>query len=221
MQNRAYGHITVLLALCAAYGAVPEGAHAQEVVDGPATVCITAQAAQPAQTLVVVPSGTVFATRVSSSAHPEHAATAQAIVTTETITLTHMQPCMGADASSVVSHTRNWLREKVSPHHGVVLHAVGEVSGNGLDTDMGDEDASLRDLVHTGALSATINHTVQDPVFLQESDADLPDGGAGVDTSASRSAASDLPSQQGGAEATPHRHSTQNISRSAPGKKME
>lgn len=202
MLNRAYGHITVLLALCAASGVVSGGAYAQ-AVDGPATICITAQAAQPAQALVVVPSGTVFATPISGGKHPENAASAQAIVTTETVTLTHMQPCMGADVSSVVSHTRHWLREKVSPHHGLLLRAVGEVSGNGLDTDMGDEDASLRDLVHAGGLSATINRTVQDPVFLQESDADLPDGGAGVDTSASRSAASDLPSQQG-VHARPH-----------------
>lgn len=194
MRNRTYGHTTVLLALCAACGALPRAAHAQGVAE-PVTVCLSAQAAQPAQTLVVVPSGTVFATQAPGGGHPEHAPPAQALVTTETITLTHMQPCTGADASSVVSHTRHWLGEKVRPRNGLVLYALGEVSGNGVDTDMGDEDASLRGLVHDGALSATINHTVQDPVFLQESDADLPDGGDGVDTSASRAAASDLPSQ--------------------------
>ncbi len=195
MHNSTYGHITLLLALCAAFGGVRQTARAQ-AVDGPTTVCITAQAAQQPQTLVVVPSGTVFATDTDVAGHAAHAPPAKAIVTTETITLTHMQPCMVADASSVVSHTRHWLAEKVRPHGGVVLHAVGEVSGNGVDTDMGDEDTSLRDLIHSGALSATLNRTVQDPVFLQESDADLPDAGVGVDTSASRDAASDLPSQK-------------------------
>ncbi len=195
MQNTTYGRTMLLLASCAAFAVFSNTAHAQ-AVDGPTTVCITAQAAQQPQTLVVVPSGTVFATTPGTEKPAEHAPTALAIVTTETITLTHMQPCMVADASSVVSHTRHWLRQKIKPHTGVSLHAVGEVSGNGVDTDMQDEDASFRDLVHSGALSATINHTVQDPVFLQESDADLPDMGEGVDPAASRDAASDLPSQR-------------------------
>ncbi|MFT8419224.1 MAG: hypothetical protein ABF636_10420 [Acetobacter sp.] len=212
MRNTTYGHITLLATACAVFGLARHGAQAQ-AVDGPTTICITAQAAQPAQTLVVVPSGTVFVSKPDTARHPENGVPAQAIVTTETITLTHMQSCMAADASSVVSHTRHWLHEKVRPRTGEVLHAVGEVSGNGVDTDMGDEDSSLRDLVHSGALSATINRTVQDPVYLQESDADLPDVGDGVDTSASRDAASDLPSQK-------HAPS-QNISRNAPGRKME
>ncbi|WP_338331614.1 hypothetical protein [Acetobacter sp. LMG 32666] len=196
MHNSTYGRTALVFALCAAFGGARTTAHAQ-AVNGPTTVCITEQAAQQPQTLVVVPSGTVFATDDASKTNPTgHAAPAQAIVTTETITLTHMQPCMAADASSVVSHTRHWLREKVRPHNGLVLHAVGEVSGNGVDTDMADEDASLRDLIHAGALSVSLNRTVQDPVFLQESDADLPDAGDGVDTSASRDAASDLPSQR-------------------------
>ncbi|GBQ33562.1 hypothetical protein GOB83_01735 [Acetobacter fabarum] len=200
MHNATYGRTALLFALCAALGWTHDAAQAQ-AVDGPTTVCITEQAAQQPQTLVVVPSGTVFATddtaRPGPAGHtPQAQAQAQAVVTTETITLTHMQPCMAADASSVVSHTRHWLHEKVRPHSGQVLHAVGEVSGNGVDTGMEDEDTSLRDLVHSGALSLSINRTVQDPVFLQESDADLPDTGDGVDTSASRDAASDLPSQR-------------------------
>ncbi|WP_086645362.1 hypothetical protein [Acetobacter sp. DsW_54] len=195
MHNATYGRTALLFALCAALGWTHDAAQAQ-AVDGPTTVCITAQAAQQPQTLVVVPSGTVFATDDIAGHTQQAQAQAQAVVTTETITLTHMQPCMAADASSVVSHTRHWLHEKVRPHSGQVLHAVGEVSGNGVDTGMEDEDTSLRDLVHSGALSLSINRTVQDPVFLQESDADLPDTGDGVDTSASRDAASDLPSQR-------------------------
>lgn len=213
MRNRTYGPTTLFLTACAAFGLVPQDAQAQVGDGGPVLVCLSAQVAQPVQTLVVVPSGTVFATSPDMARHSEHAVSAQAIVTTETITLTHMQPCMAADASSVVSHTRHWLHEKVQPRKGDVLHAMGEVSGNGVDTDMGDEDASLRDLVHSGALGATIRRTVQDPVFLQESDADLPDVGDGVDPSASRDAASDLPSQKQGR--------AQNISRKAPGRKME
>lgn len=195
MRHRTYGHTMLFFAVCTFFTVFDQEARAQ-AVDGPTTVCLTAQAAQPAQTLVVVPSGTVFATETGSAMPTERTDPAQAIVTTETITLTHMQPCMAADASSVVSHTRHWLREKVRPHTGQSLHAVGEVSGNGVDTDMQDEDGSFRDLVHSGALSATLNRTVQDPVFLQESDADLPDAGGGVDTAASRDAASDLPSQR-------------------------
>ncbi|MFT9417302.1 hypothetical protein [Acetobacter sp.] len=196
MHNATYGHAALLFALCAAFGWAPAAARAQ-AVDGPTTVCITAQAAQQPQTLVVVPSGTVFAAEDTARSGPAgYVPQAQAVVTTETITLTHMQPCMAADASSVVSHTRHWLHEKVHSHSGQVLHAVGEISGNGVDTGMEDEDTALRDLVHSGALSLSINRTVQDPVFLQESDADLPDTGGGVDTSASRDAASDLPSQR-------------------------
>ncbi|MDE7546626.1 hypothetical protein PY793_01325 [Acetobacter fabarum] len=196
MYNATYGRIALLCALCAAFGQRYDAVQAQ-AVDGPTTVCITAQAAQQPQTLVVVPSGTVFATADTGRSGPDGGALqAQAVVTTETITLTHMQPCMAADASSVVSHTRHWLEEKVRPHNGLVLHAVGEVSGNGLDTGMEDEDTSLRDLVHSGALRLSINRTVQDPVFLRESDADLPNTGDGVDMSASRDAASDLPSQR-------------------------
>lgn len=195
MHNATYGRTALLFALCAALGWTHDAAQAQ-AVDGPTTVCITAQAAQQPQTLVVVPSGTVFATDDTAGHTQQAQAQAQAVVTTETITLTHMQPCMAADASSVVSHTRHWLHEKVRPHNGQVLHAVGEVSGNGVDTGMEDEDTSLRDLVHSGALSLSINRTVQDPIFLQESDADLPDTGDGMDTSASRDAASDLPSQR-------------------------
>lgn len=195
MRNRAYGHTILLLGLCAACVLPTRAVHAQ-AADGPTTVCITTQAAQQPQTLVVVPSGTVFATGAAEGRGAAGSSPAAAIVTTETITLTHMQPCSVADASSVVSHTRHWLREKVRPRAGQTLYAIGEVSGNGVDTDMSDEDSAFRDMVHAGALSASINHTVQDPVFLQESDADLPDGGQGVDTSASRNAASDLPSQR-------------------------
>lgn len=196
MHNRTYGRAALFFTVCTVFCGAPETAQAQ-VDGGPTTVCITAQAAQAPQALVVVPSGTVFATEESARpASTRSTAAAQAVVTTETITLTHMQPCMQADASSVVSHTRHWLHEKVRPHNGLVLHAVGEVSGNGVDTDMQDEDASLRDLVHSGALSMTISRNVQDPIFLQESDADLPDMGEEQDRSASRDAASDLPSQR-------------------------
>ncbi|MFT8676459.1 MAG: hypothetical protein ABF990_03395 [Acetobacter sp.] len=151
---------------------------------GAANVCLAPQAAQPAQALVVVPSGTVFTARQwqrrvvprRGAPHRTHVVVdsrTEGFVTTETVTLTHMQPCAQADASSVVSHTRHWLVAPVNAAADLSFHAVGEISGNGLDTTMADEDTSFRSLASSGQLLASVSQSLNETVYLQEGPADI------------------------------------------------
>lgn len=160
-----------------------------------AMVCM-AVAGQAAHTLLVVPSGTVFALPAPRHGRHAPAVAGQALVTTETVTLTTDQPCMGADASSVLSHTRNWLVVPVKPVQGSIFHAVGRVSGNGLDTALSDEDDDFRAQMRAGKLSASPRGVLDDVIALQETDADLPqsdDTATGNTSQIERELTSDLP----------------------------
>lgn len=138
---------------------------------GGVSVCLTSsQDEQQPTSLLVVPSGTVFEAATGPGGH-----TAQAFVTTETVTLTKAQPCGIADASTVVSHTRHWLVNPVKPQTETKFHPVGEVSGNGVDTSFGDEDATLRHAITADHLIARVQGRLHDTVFLTESDADIED----------------------------------------------
>ncbi|WP_086651192.1 hypothetical protein [Acetobacter cibinongensis] len=137
---------------------------------GGVSVCLTSQQDEQATSLLVVPSGTVFEASTGPGGH-----TAQAFVTTETVTLTKAQPCGIADASTVVSHTRHWLVNPVKPQADTQFHPVGDVSGNGVDTSFGDEDETLRHAISSGHLLARVQGRLHDTVFLTESDADIED----------------------------------------------
>ena len=130
--------------------------------------------------------------------HGRHApaVAGQALVTTETVTLTTDQPRMGADASSVPSHTRNWPVVPVTPVPGRLFHSVGRVSGNGLDTALRDEDDDFRAQMRAGKLSASPRGVLDDVIALQETDADLPqsdDTATGNTSQIERELTSDLP----------------------------
>lgn len=137
---------------------------------GAISVCASTLSQGPETALLVVPSGTVF----EAGATGEKAG-GQAFVTTETVTLTKMQPCGMADASTLVSHTRHWLVNPVKAPASVLFHAVGEVSGNGLDTTFGDETSGLRVALKTGAITAHVQGRLHDTVYLTESEADIED----------------------------------------------
>lgn len=159
---------------------LPVFAQADDGSSGTVSVCLRADIAQPPQAMQVVASGTVF-TAQTKAAGRKGGEENEALVTTETVTLTHMQPCMDADASSVISHTRHWLVSPVQPQSGVVFHAVGEVSGNGLDTAFDDEGTSFRDIVRAGGITATVHNPLTDAVSLMEGAADLPPNADGED----------------------------------------
>lgn len=159
---------------------LPALAQADDGSSGTVSVCLRADIAQPLQAMQVVASGTVFAAQAKAGG-PKAGEENEALVTTETVTLTHMQPCMDADASSVISHTRHWLVSPVTAQSGVVFHAIGEVSGNGLDTAFDDEGASFRDIVRAGGITATVRSPLTDAVSLMEGAADLPPNADGED----------------------------------------
>lgn len=158
----------------------PEQASASGgAADGPeVTVCLAVAALSDARAIVVVPSGTVFAAQGKARGKKAHGATVttgQALVTTETVTLTATQPCVGADAAGVVSATRGWHGPAaVSGSREQVFRPVGRVSGNGLDTRWLD-DETLRALVQAGGLSATAHGRLSQDVRLLESAADQED----------------------------------------------
>lgn len=137
---------------------------------GGISVCASNLAAGPETELLVVPSGTVFEARPKSGKQG-----AQAFVTTETVTLTHMQPCGMADASTLISHTRHWLVDPVKAPPETVFKPVGEVSGNGIDTTFGDETTGLRAAFKSGAIMAHVQGSLHDTVYLTESAADIED----------------------------------------------
>ncbi|ASC04595.1 hypothetical protein [Acetobacter pasteurianus] len=159
---------------------LPVFAQADDGSSGTVSVCLRADIAQPPQAMQVVASGTVFTAQTKAGGR-KGGEENEALVTTETVTLTHMQPCMDADASSVISHTRHWLVSPVQPQSGVVFHAVGEVSGNGLDTAFDDEGTSFRDIVRAGGITATVHNPLTDAVSLMEGAADLPPNADGED----------------------------------------
>lgn len=159
---------------------LPVFALADDGSSGTVSVCLRADIAQPPQAMQVVASGTVFTAQTKAGGR-KGGEENEALVTTETVTLTHMQPCMDADASSVISHTRRWLVSPVQPQSGVVFHAVGEVSGNGLDTAFDDEGTSFRDIVRAGGITATVHSPLTDAVSLMEGAADLPPNADGED----------------------------------------
>ncbi|MBO1323871.1 hypothetical protein K2X14_01725 [Acetobacter sp. TBRC 12305] len=190
---RVLGALALVFTFCAFGSCLPgrEGvglggvAHAAD--GGAANVCLAPQAAAPTQVLVVVPSGTVFTAQQwqrrvvpqrGNTHHHNHTrivldSRTEGFVTTETVTLTHMQPCAQADAASVVSHTRHWLVAPVNPVADPAFHAVGEISGNGLDTKMVDEETSFRTLARSGQLQASVTSALNDTVYLQEGPADM------------------------------------------------
>lgn len=91
---------------------LPVFALADDGSSGTVSVCLRADIALPPQAMQVVASGTVFTAQTKAGGR-KGGEENEALVTTETVTLTHMQPCMDADASTVISHTRRWL---VSPY---------------------------------------------------------------------------------------------------------
>ncbi|MCX2560066.1 hypothetical protein OQ252_01435 [Acetobacter farinalis] len=139
---------------------------------GAVSVCFKPGAGAARDTVLVIPSGTVFAGSSAPVAR-NRSTPMEGVVTTETVTLTDMQPCSGADASSVVSRTRHWLVDPVRPQP-VVLRPVGEVSGNGVDTAFGNEPDSFRSAVKTGALTARVQAVLKETVYLTETPADIP-----------------------------------------------
>lgn len=139
---------------------------------GAVSVCFKPGAGAARDTVLVIPSGTVFAGSSAPVAR-NRSTPMEGVVTTETVTLTDMQPCSGADASSVVSRTRHWLVDPVRPQP-VVLRPVGEVSGNGVDTAFENEPDSFRSAVKTGALTARVQAVLKETVYLTETPADIP-----------------------------------------------
>jgi len=137
---------------------------------GSISICANSLSKGAETDLLVVPSGTVFAQQASTGKQG-----AQAFVTTETVTLTHMQPCGLTDGSTLVSHTRHWLVNPVKAGADVVFHTVGEVSGNGLDTSFDDETLGLRAAFKNGSIIAHVQGPLHDTVYLTESAADIED----------------------------------------------
>ena len=137
---------------------------------GGISVCATTLTNGPETALMVVPSGTVFEARAPAAKQG-----GQAFVTTETVTLTHMQPCGMADASTLVSHTRHWLVNPVKAPPETVFKPVGEVSGNGLDNAVGEETAGRRTAFKKWAIVAHVQGRLHETVYLTESAADIED----------------------------------------------
>lgn len=128
--------------------------------------------------VLVIPSGTVFVGQIAPANRRQSTQT-EGVVTTETVTLTGTQPCSGADASTLVSRTRHWLVDPVRPQSTVVLHPVGEVSGNGVDTSFDEEGDGFRSAVKTGAITAHVQGTLKETVYLTETQADIPEAEEG------------------------------------------
>lgn len=168
-----------LFLFCGGVLAAEQASASGGAADGPdVTVCLAVTALSDVRAIVVVPSGTVFAAEDKAhgkKAHGAAVATGQALVTTETVTLTATQPCVGADAAGVVSATRGWHGPATfSGGRGQAFRPVGRVSGNGLDTRWLD-DETLRALVQAGGLSATAHGRLSQDVRLLESAADQED----------------------------------------------
>lgn len=138
------------------------------------SICVKPQPGAARDTLLVIPSGTVLVGQTMPAGRRQ-SAQMEAVVTTETVTLTEMQPCSGADASTLVSRTRHWLVDPVRPQAAVVLHPVGEVSGNGVDTSFEEEPDAFRSAVKTGAITAHVQGTLKETVALTETQADIPE----------------------------------------------
>ena len=143
--------------------------------------------------MLIVPSGTVFvfvpskkpilsksikqlSTKSSTTTQPitDPSNSGQALVTTETVTLTTGQPCVDADAASLRSHTRNWLNVPVRPTSRGHFLAIGRVRGNGVETNLYSEDDLFRTMVQGGKLQATPENVLGEIIDLQETEADLP-----------------------------------------------
>ena len=142
--------------------------------------------------ILIVPSGTVFVlvpsklilskstkhslVRQSTANQPvmDQSNSGQALVTTETVTLTTGQPCVDADAASLRSHTRNWLNVPVRPTSRGHFLAIGRVRGNGVETNLYSEDNLFRTMVQGGKLQATPENVLGEIIDLQETEADLP-----------------------------------------------
>ena len=182
------------------------------------TVCLAVAALSDVRAIVVVPSGTVFeapgriVSRVSgkSPGRKAHAAVmglAQALVTTETVTLTATEPCAGADAAGVVSATRGWRGPVALPAgHALTLNPAGRISGNGLETGWQEDDETLRALVQAGGLSATAHGRLPQTVRLLESAADRDDADAEAQARAAAQSATPLSAdgqRQGAAVSAP------------------
>ncbi|MCP1269994.1 hypothetical protein [Acetobacter cerevisiae] len=138
------------------------------------SICVKPPPGAARDTLLVIPSGTVLVGQAVPAGRRQ-SAQMEAVVTTETVTLTEMQPCSGADASTLVSRTRHWLVDPVRPQAAVVLHPVGEVSGNGVDTSFEEEPDAFRSAVKTGAITAHVQGTLKETVALTETQADIPE----------------------------------------------
>ncbi|MBS1000475.1 hypothetical protein JK169_05500 [Acetobacter persici] len=137
-------------------------------------ICFRPQPGAARDTLLVIPSGTVLVGQTVPAGR-KSARQMEAVVTTETVTLTDMQPCSGADASTLVSRTRHWLVDPVRPQAAVELRPVGEVSGNGVDTTFEEESDGFRNAIKSGAVTAHVQGTLKETVALTETQADIPD----------------------------------------------
>ena len=137
-------------------------------------ICFRPQPGAARDTLLVIPSGTVLVGQTVPAGR-KTARQMEAVVTTETVTLTDMQPCSGADASTLVSRTRHWLVDPVRPQAAVELRPVGEVSGNGVDTTFEEESDGFRNVIKSGAVTAHVQGTLKETVALTETQADIPD----------------------------------------------
>ncbi len=179
LRRRDAALLLSLFLFCGGALAAEQASASGGAADGPeVTVCLVVAALSDARAIVVVPSGTVFAAQGKARGKKAHGAamtTGQALVTTETVTLTATQPCVGADAAGVVSATRGWRGPAaVSGGREQVFRPAGRVSGNGLDTRWLD-DETLRALVQAGGLSATAHGRLSQDVRLLESAADQED----------------------------------------------
>ncbi|GFE92217.1 hypothetical protein [Acetobacter persici] len=137
-------------------------------------ICFRPQPGAARDTLLVIPSGTVLVGQTVPAGR-KTARQMEAVVTTETVTLTDMQPCSGADASTLVSRTRHWLVDPVRPQAAVELRPVGEVSGNGVDTTFEEESDGFRNAIKSGAVTAHVQGALKETVALTETQADIPD----------------------------------------------
>ena len=137
--------------------------------------------------ILIVPSGTVFVFVPSKSLLSQskkqslirqsvinQANSGQALVTTETVTLTTGQPCVDAEAASLRSHTRNWLNVPVRPTSRGNFLAIGRILGNGVETNLSGDDGFFRTMVQGGKLRATPENVLGETIDLQETEADLP-----------------------------------------------